>query len=155
MNKYLRQALNHAINHDYDHNLDYKLCAMLVKGGNIISVGFNQRKTNGFVEHYTDKVRGCNRDFSLSTHAEMHCVLQSRGKTDLNGSKIYVVRLRPANSDGTLGMARPCPICQNVLIQYGIKRAYYSIDDNNYGIMKVCPQEITDVQVVAYKTEQI
>lgn len=136
MHKYLLQAIEYARSHDYDKSLDYKLCAIVVSGGNVISVGYNKRNTNAFVEHYADQVKGKGRDFCMSTHAEQNAVLLARNKTDLTGSKIFVARLRRHKGMDPIAMARPCPICENVLKAYGIKRAYYTIDNDHYGIMK-------------------
>lgn len=136
MHKYLSLAIEYAKQHDYHPSLDYKLCAIIVSGGNIISVGYNKRNTNAFVEHYADQVKGKGRDFCMSTHAEQNAVLLARHKTDLTGSKIYVARLRRHKDMDPIAMARPCPICENVLKAYGIKRAYYTIDNDHYGIMK-------------------
>lgn len=157
MNRFLRIATQQAHSHEYECNVDYKLCAMIVRGGSIVSIGFNQRKTNSFVEHYTNKIRGGGRDYCLSTHAEMHAVIQARAKIDLRGCKIFVARIRSSGSklNNEVGMARPCPICQNVLFSYGIKKAVYTIDDNNYGIMRVVENDISDIIVNSYNTEQI
>jgi len=139
MNRFLKIAIKQAMSHDYDTHLEYHLCALLVSGGNVISTGYNKRGTNGFVEHYTDIVRGGNRKYCLSTHAEMDAIAQVRARTDLNGSKIYVVRLLidGAKSKNKLGTARPCEICQNILFAYGIKKAFYTIDENTYGVMRI------------------
>lgn len=135
MNKFLKMAFQHSMDHDYG-DLEYNLCAIIVRGGSVLSVGFNKRQTNGFVEHYTDKIRGINREWHISTHAEMDAVLQARNKTDLRGAKIYVIRkhLNFQKAD-VFGMSRPCNICENVLKAYGVKKAYYTIDDNHYGMM--------------------
>lgn len=133
MLKYLRLAEKFALEHEFDAALEYYLCAVLVRGGGVISVGYNKKATNGFVEHYADQVRG-ERNYCLSTHAEMDSILRARGKTNLRGTKIYVVRIKPS---GGLGMARPCEICQHILYNYGIKRAHYSITDSEYGVMKL------------------
>lgn len=137
MHKHLKTAIKFAKAHEFDEGLEYYLCAIIVRGGNIISVGFNKHNTNGFVEHYADQVKGSGRDYCLSTHAEMSAVTLARAKTDLTGCKIFVVRLRAPGAQETVGLARPCNICQNVLYAYGIKRAYYTIDDNNYGVMTI------------------
>jgi len=122
--------------HDYGH-LEYHLCSIIVRGGSVISVGYNKKSTNAFVEHYTDIAKG-QRDWCMSTHAEMDAVLGARAKTDLRGSKIYVIRkLQDIKKRGTFALAKPCEICQHVLYNYGIRRAYYTIDDNNHGIMKI------------------
>lgn len=136
MQKFFRIALQQANDHDYG-NLEYNLCAVIVRGGSVISVGFNKRNTNGFVEHYTDLAKG-QRDWCMSTHAEMDAVLQARAKTDLRGCKIYVLRKHiDTENYGVFGMAKPCEICQHVLYNYGIRRAYYTIDDNSFGVMKI------------------
>jgi len=133
MLKHLKTAERFAREHEYDEGLEYYLCALIVKGGNILSVGFNKKSTNGFVEHFADVARG-QRDYCLSTHAEMDSVLQARSKIVLTGTKLYVVRIKPS---GGLGMAKPCEICEHVLYNYGIRRAYYSIDDDEYGVIKI------------------
>jgi len=137
MHKYLKIATKYAQGHVYDDFLEYHLCAVIARGGNIVSVGFNKRNTNSFVEHYTDKIRGPGRDYSLSTHAEMDAVVIGRSKTDLRGCKIFVARIRKPGGASVVGLARPCEICENILYAYGIRRAYYTIDDNNYGVMRV------------------
>lgn len=137
MHKYLKIAANLASSHDYEECLDYRLCAVIVRGGNIISVGYNKKNTNGFVEHYTDKVRGNDRDYCLSTHAEMSSILAARNKTDLSGCKIFVARIRPPEARQRLGLAKPCAICRASLSAYKIKRAYYTIDDDTYGVMNI------------------
>lgn len=135
MHKIIRLAKQYIESHDYDAKQDFRLAAVIVRGGNVVSVGYNKHATNSFVEHYTDLARGGDRNYALSTHAEMDAVLKGREKTDLRGCKIFVARLR--NDTRDLGMSRPCEICQHVLYNYGIKRAFYSIDPNTYGIMKV------------------
>ncbi len=135
MHKFLKLAKSFIEDHHYDDNNaeNFRLAAIIVRGGNVVSVGYNRRNFNGFVEYYTDLAK--NRPgFCVSTHAEHEAILKAREKTDLRGCKIFVARLR---RDGTLAMSRPCTICQHVLYNYGIKRAYYSIDDETYGVMKV------------------
>ena len=137
MHKFLKMAATLAGSHEYEDCIDYHLCAIIVRGGNVISVGFNKRNTNGFVEHYTDKVRGNGRNYCLSTHAEHDAILQVRSKIDLTGCKIFIVRVKAPGSKQRLGMAAPCAICRAVLAAYSIKRAYYTIDDDNYGVMNI------------------
>lgn len=126
-------AEKYALDHEFDEGLEYFLCALIVRGGSVVSVGFNKKPTNTFVEHYADVARG-KRDYCMSTHAELDAVCKARAKVDLRGTKLYVTRIKPS---GGMGLAAPCPICQHVLFNYGIRKAYYSIDDQNYGIMKV------------------
>lgn len=136
MHKFLQKALKLIDQHEYDAKIEFRLCAIIVRGGSIISIGYNDYdKVNGFVRHYTDKVRAeikSNRNCH-SAHAEMVAVNQARAKTDLRGCKVFVARRSPTGS----AMSRPCPICQKVLYEYGIKTAYYTINENEYGVMKI------------------
>lgn len=118
--------------HSYE-DVEFRLCSVIVRGGSVISVGFNKRNTNGFVDYYCDLARN-QRRFCETTHSEMDAVLQARDKTDLTGCKIYVVRLK---DNDIFGLAKPCEICEHVLFNYGIKKAYYTIDETNFGTMKV------------------
>lgn len=133
MCKFLKTAEKYTRSNDFDPSLNFHLSAVLVLGGQIISVGYNKRSTNSFVEHYADKLRG-KRQYCLSTHAELDAICKARTKCDISGSKIYVARVRKA--DGEVAMARPCPICETALAAYGIKRAYYTIARGEYGVMK-------------------
>jgi tRNA(Arg) A34 adenosine deaminase TadA len=136
MHKHLQLAKSFGEQHIYDEYLEHHVCAIIVKGGAILSVGYNKSGTNAFVRHYQKVAK---HEYCETTHAEQDAILKVRSKTDLRGSKIFVVRLRAPNSPlGELGMARPCPICQGVLKSYGIKRAYFSINDNEYGVLSLC-----------------
>lgn len=127
-------ALDRAEANEYDDGCKYALCAIIVRGGAVLSVGFNRSPTNGFVEHYADRVLGPDRDFTISTHAEVHAIQQVRAKVDLVGCKVYVARRRWNN---TVGLARPCEICQETLSAYGIKKAIYTISEMEYGVLKL------------------
>ena len=144
MHRYLRLAMQYATDKDYGDQIDYHLCAIIVRGGSVISVGYNKHNTNAFVEHYADIARGRGRDFCLSTHAEQDAILKARNKVDLRGTKIFVARRLRLN--GKPGMARPCPICENALNSYGIRKAYYTINEHQFGKMLIKPNgDTTDI----------
>lgn len=144
LHKHLQNALALAEAYEYDTIQAYHFAALVVRGGSIISAGYNKSSTNSFVEHFADRVKG-QRNFCLSTHAEMDAVLRARGKTDLNGAKIFVARKK--RDDGLPGLARPCVICEEVLRSYSIKRAFYTIDSHHYGIMCVGEKNTRDTIV--------
>lgn len=129
MNKYLKIAKNCAITHDYAPSLEYNLCAVIVRGGAILSIGYNKRMVNGLTEFY--KIE----DHVISTHAEVDAVLKARRKIDLTGSKIYVLRIR--KGDGEIANAKPCEMCQHILFNYGIKKAIYTVDPYTSKKMKI------------------
>jgi hypothetical protein len=55
---------------------------------------------------------------------------------------MYVARM--LRLDGSLALARPCEICQEVLKDYGIRRAIYTISDNEYGVLEILRREGCD-----------
>lgn len=63
-----------------------------------------------------------------NAHAEKRLVK----KLD-SGSVVFVVRVL---ADGSLTMARPCVNCQNAMRGRGVKQCFYSINDNEYGVIK-------------------
>ena len=133
MNKYILRAKQEAIRHTFDQNMSYRLCAIIVKGGSILSVGYNSLTANAFVRNSTLRASCFDMDH-VGQHAEVHAVLKARAKTDLRKAKIYIARIRPR---GQLGLAKPCKICQHVLGRYGLHRAVYSIDDDTFGVLRI------------------
>ena len=58
---------------------------------------------------------------------------ESRIARKLNkGSIIYVIRIDRKNN---LTMARPCKSCQRVMLRKGVKKVYYSINPQEYGVI--------------------
>jgi deoxycytidylate deaminase len=133
MNKFLKLSIKEARNYKYEDLLHYRLCATIVSGGSVLSTGYNKTAGNSFVQ-YLYSLDLTDKPF-MNTHAEVSAILKVRNKIDLKGSKIYVVRYKPKLND--VGMARPCATCEIVLKNYGITRAYYTIDKNHYGIMNI------------------
>jgi hypothetical protein len=48
------------------------------------------------------------------------------------GATVYVARVRACNGD--LAMARPCECCQTVLRAFRVKKVYYTINNNEWGV---------------------
>lgn len=65
-----------------------------------------------------------------SSHAEGRVVR----KID-KGAILYVARVR--REDGCLAMARPCGMCRSIIKAKKIKKVYYTINDNQYGVFYV------------------
>jgi len=128
MHRHLKKAGALVRKHDYGDFQEFRLCALIVSGGNILSIGFNQSRTHGYIE-----VIKKNKWTNL--HAEIDAILKARRKIDLRGSKMFIVRLIEKNTH--FAIARPCEMCQRAIKSYGIKKVYYSIDDDTYAIMKI------------------
>jgi deoxycytidylate deaminase len=81
LHRFLEMAKRFAAHHQYERNMEYRLCAVLVKGGKSISVGYNKRTRSELMRRFAI------RDHQ-TVHAEVDAVLQVRRKIDLTGSKI-------------------------------------------------------------------
>lgn len=65
---------------------------------------------------------------------EKQCHAEARLARKLDvGSEIYVARV--LISTGELALAKPCKNCQRILRSVGVRRAYYSIAPNEYGVV--------------------
>lgn len=62
----------------------------------------------------------------------MHAEARLTRKLDFY-STVYVAR--PMKTG--LGLARPCPSCQRALRRKRVERVYYTISDNEYGVMEL------------------
>lgn len=94
----------------------HKLGAVIVKGGRILSTGFNSMRPSSLINTPT-------------LHAEAAAVLKLlkyRRLADLAGAEMYVTRF---TRGGRIGLACPCDNCRSLLTSVGIKRVYYTTDD--------------------------
>lgn len=107
----------------------FRLGAVLAKKNRAISTGFNDmRKTHTLMQKYAGDL-----DFSLGLHAEVHACI-GVSMMNLEGADLYVVRIL---KDGHLAMAKPCRVCHKFLADVGIRRVYYSCNDNNWAELGV------------------
>ena len=88
-----------------------KIGAVVVKRGNIISIGFNQLKTHAKSPHPYSMI-----------HAEFDSIFGC-SREDLKNSDIYVYR---ETKDGRLACSKPCESCQKFISSNGIKNVYYT-----------------------------
>lgn len=61
-----------------------------------------------------------------------HAEYRMAAKLD-RGSTVYVARIRLLN--GEFAMAKPCFSCEKVLKSKRVKRVYYTISNNEYGVL--------------------
>ena len=62
-----------------------------------------------------------------------HAEYRLASKLD-HGAIVYVARIK--TGDWSLGLAKPCPACQKILKSRKVKKIYYSIDENEYGVIE-------------------
>lgn len=89
----------------------YKLGSVIVNRSKIISIGFNQLKSNPHSPHPYKAV-----------HAEFHSVL-GVDPADLIGADIYIYR---QNKSGHLAMAKPCKFCEKMLKDADLKNVFFT-----------------------------
>ena len=107
---------------------DHKHGAVLVRGGSVINWSINRNRVQRWAQKF--RAHGCGH---ATHHAELGAILGiAREKT--HGADIYVVRV---NKRDNLLLSKPCPMCEEVLRHVGVKRVFYSVDDNSIECYKV------------------
>jgi deoxycytidylate deaminase len=97
-----------------------KIGAVITRKRRVISVGTNKNKLHAKqINPHTDII-------GSNIHAELDAIIKAPYFL-LEGSNIYVVRLFKNNS---MGLARPCKSCINILKQYRIKYMIYSTNES-------------------------
>lgn len=109
-----------------------RLAACLVYKNEVISVGYNQKKSHPFQKQFSK-----NED-AIYLHAETSAIVNALKTHDLDTlrkSSMYILRLKRLGRSPTLieGLAKPCIGCQKALAQFDIRNVYYSTEvPNNY-----------------------
>lgn len=98
----------------------YKMVCLLVKGGNILSVGNNKENSapKPFVKQYRP---------SMQLHAEMSCLAGVLKETSKNAT-VYILG---ETVNGTQMLSRPCPSCEGFLREMQVRRVVYENRDGN------------------------
>lgn len=94
-------------------------CVITDKKGKIISTGYNKRKTHPLQVKHSNR-HGKKKYF---LHAEIAALVKCRKQPHT----LYVARLTKGDK---IGMAKPCPICMDAIIEAGVKVIVYT---NNKG----------------------
>lgn len=95
----------------------------------IINTSYNAL---GRFTHFAQRFHG--DDYYVnSLHAEMGTILNVPHSLT-NGATVMVVR---TNSSGNLKLSYPCPTCMGAMKFVGIKRVYFSIDNERIGILRL------------------
>ena len=94
-------------------NKEFNMVAIIVKAGNILSIGINDmRKTHPSF---------WNGQYDRGVHAEYDALRQVKHQ-DIINARMYVMYFR---KDGTLGNSKPCLRCQEMISKVSIKSVYY------------------------------
>lgn len=121
--RYLQIAKQKASESDYHQ----KHGAVLVKGGSVINVSFNNPQFSRFARRFRDN------DCQATRHAEIMCVL-GLAREVTEGATLYVVRI---NNNGNFMFSKPCDMCYEVMSFVGIKKVVYTVNNNKIKSMRV------------------
>lgn len=101
-------------------------CVIVNKNGEIVSEGYNHVYTHLYHKY--------------SIHAEVCCLSKmKRNRKTLADCEMYVVRIGTDNMGQPLKYSKPCPDCTKAIIKSGIKRVYYSTNDDFYMKLEQIP----------------
>jgi deoxycytidylate deaminase len=131
MNKWLRVACKVAVkNWAIDPSKTFALGAVLIRGGSVITMGTNKRKTAPVVQRLSKEIRE-EKPFRRCTHAELDCICRLT-EEQTRGAVLYVARV---TKDLATANAEPCPICKRELFVTGIRKVHYTAGINKEGVI--------------------
>jgi len=102
--------------------------ALLVKGGSVINASFNKENYSSFGKRFRSPQRG-----HATVHAELGCIL-GLPRDVTSGTDLYVCRI---NRRGEFRFSKPCSMCHEALKHVGVKRVYYTTNDNTIEMYKL------------------
>jgi len=102
--------------------------AVIVKGGSVVSFGFNKSNHCQFGQRFRHMGKG-----PATQHAEISAIL-GLPRSATQGADVYVVRI---NNDCDWRMSKPCPMCEQALRFVGVKRVFYTTGDKHYDYHRV------------------
>ena len=108
-----------------------RIGAVAVYQGKVISIGINSHKTHPQQMIYNryrhfKKSGGCYA-YLHSLHAEIDCLLSvDDEKIDMSKVEVYVYRITTHG----MAMAKPCPACQQYMIDKGIRKVHYTTENS-------------------------
>ena len=103
-----------AIEQAYKSTCKKRHGAVIVKGGSIISTGYNKHRNRAELIDVEDLPNG------VTVHAEVDALKKTKNPS---GCTIYVVRI---DRKGHIQMSKPCYNCWQVLTNSGIERIKYT-----------------------------
>ena len=94
----------------------FRVGAVVFKGSRILASGHNDIRSS--------RIHPLHKNYKNALHAEQDAILNIKEWSTLKGCSILVVKI--SKSKGTLSMAKPCKMCQQLLRYVGIKTMYYT-----------------------------
>jgi tRNA(Arg) A34 adenosine deaminase TadA len=131
----LRDMLNQCVLHAQKSPLFLRHGAICFKGPKILGEGYNDTRPSPWAWQTLRKNIPENHVHFRNSHAEVSC-MRNVGEKALRGADMMVVRIgRPLGQE--LRFSRPCKYCHALLKKKGIRKVYYSMDSDSFGIMDI------------------
>lgn len=102
-----------------------KIASCLVYKNNVLSFGFNQKKSHPFQAKF-----GKNDD-CIFLHAEVDAIknaLKCNSLDELKKSTLYIYRAKKINGKLGSGLAKPCDGCMRAIANFNIRNVVYSTE---------------------------
>lgn len=106
--------------------------AVLVKGGSVISVGFNKGCYCSFGQRFREQGLG-----HATQHAEISAIL-GVPPSSTQGASMYVVRI---NNENKYRMSKPCCMCHDALDFVGVRKVYFTSGEDTYESRNIKDEE--------------
>lgn len=110
-------------------------CSIALKGGNIVSIGFNKYdKLHPYKKYgkYKSTRTVTPVYYQACTHSEIDLLEKLRKENYAGIHKLTLLNVRIDNN-GEVANAMPCPNCQRVLSEYKFKKVFFTINENTIG----------------------
>lgn len=118
--------------------MEHKHGCVVLHHGKIMSSGYNYDRVQ--YKHKNKYKYGCTNT-SCSTHAEMSAILSLKGK---KANALLVIRV---GKDGSLRDSKPCQYCYEFIHRIGIKKIYFSTNNQDVEIIKTNNIDYRDLVV--------
>ena len=103
-----------------------KVACIIARNTKILGWGLNSVKSHPKSKFYSKKL-----------HAEHAAIISTSTK---NHSNLTAYVARYVVGTGERGLARPCHSCARHLLNSGVKKVVYTIDNYTYGVLKLSPE---------------
>ena len=113
-----------------------RFAAAIVHRNQIISIGYNRRKSHPFQAKYAKNSE------AIYLHAEIHAIknaLREISVDDLSRCDIYIARVKRQQAGDehfVWGLSKPCVGCARAIAEFGIRRTIYTCDNGTYEVVK-------------------
>lgn len=117
----------------------YKIGCVIEYKGHIIGSGHNSHKTHPLQKEFNRfrNFKYSNNYSPDSLHAEIAAICSVSYPVGINVKwnkvRVYVCRVR---KDGKIACSRPCKACMNYMRSLGIRKIFFTEDNNSYGYIE-------------------